>query len=353
MEKRKQCKAYKNRKRCQASIGRLREYVRNNLAVIGARSGNGLLKKLRMRNPDRSFNKEEKRWYSWMMDKRRTMKEKAEMKELNALVNYSSQGKGGSCRGCEIDGVYVECSFSTRVPGGKASVLPNTNCLLCSETRLKTYVYDETVPQCMTKAARCGSIFRSLKTYYAWREEHPAVYDAAMDRIIRWVPELKDYFERAVANDKIKTGLCRGCEIDGVHVECIFSPSVPGGKVIPRPHTSCLLCSETRLKTFESVKKRWLYGVLLSLLKRYYAWREEHPAVYDAVMDRISRWVPELKDHFERAAAKAKVKHMPPVVKHKPAVSLEERGARPVQRKHATTQFSCRRTSTKRKHGRT
>ena len=39
--------------------------------------------------------------------------------------------------------------------------------------------------------------------------------------------------------------------------------------------------------------------------------------MYDAVMDRITRWVPELKDYFDRAAATAKVKH-------KPAVSLEE-----------------------------
>ena len=65
--------------------------------------------------------------------------------------------------------------------------------------------------------------------------------------------------------------------------------------------------------------------------------------MYDAVMDRITRWVPELKDHFERAAAKAKVKH-------KPAASLEERAAGPLPRKHVTTQFSCRVTSTERKH---
>ena len=48
------------------------------------------MKKLRTRNPDLSFNKEEKRWYSWMRDKCRTAKEKADMAELNALVNYSA-----------------------------------------------------------------------------------------------------------------------------------------------------------------------------------------------------------------------------------------------------------------------
>ena len=70
-------------------IGQLREFVRNNLVVLRARSGHGLLNKLRARNPDLSFNKEEKRWYSWMRDRCRTAKEKADMEELNALVNYS------------------------------------------------------------------------------------------------------------------------------------------------------------------------------------------------------------------------------------------------------------------------
>ena len=69
---------------------RLREFVRNNLVTLRARSGDGVLQKLRTRNPDQSFNKPEKRWYSWMRDKRRTAKEKADMAELNALVNYSA-----------------------------------------------------------------------------------------------------------------------------------------------------------------------------------------------------------------------------------------------------------------------
>ncbi|MCH2074679.1 MAG: hypothetical protein MK130_07450, partial [Puniceicoccaceae bacterium] len=47
-------------------------------------------------------------------------------------------------------------------------------------------------------------------------------------------------------------------------------------------------------------------------LKIFYAWREEHPAVYDAAMDRVIRWVPQLKDNFERVAAKAQVKHKLP-----------------------------------------
>ena len=85
-------------------------------------------------------------------------------------------------------------------------------------------------------------IARSLKAYGAWRAEHPAVYDAVMDRITRWVPELKDQLEG------YNPRLCRGCEIDGVHVECSFSTRVPGGKAISHPNTVCLLCSETRLK---------------------------------------------------------------------------------------------------------
>ena len=66
-----------------------------------------------MRNPDLSFNKEERRWYSWMRDKCRTAKEKADMAELNALVNYSAGYRKQACRGHEIDGVHVECSLTS------------------------------------------------------------------------------------------------------------------------------------------------------------------------------------------------------------------------------------------------
>ena len=88
--------------------------------------------------------------------------------------------------------------------------------------------------------------------------------------------------------------------------------------------------------------KRSIWPIARSF-KAYCAWREEHPAVYDAVMDRITRWVPELKYRFERAVAKAKVQH-------KLAASHEERAAGPRPRKHVMTQFSCRVTSTERKH---
>ena len=166
------------------------------------------------------------------------------------------------------------------------------------------------------------------------------MYDAVMDRITRWVPELKDYFDRAAATAKVKHkpavsleecaaadkqqheeprasakvsrrstsaspssarkcpshALCRGCEIDGVHVECSFSTRVPGGKAKPGyPNTRCMLCSETHLKM---LGKRTI-GVINCRLRAYGAWRAEHPAVYDAVMDRITRWVPELKDQLE------------------------------------------------------
>ena len=42
--------------------------------------------------------------------------------------------------------------------------------------------------------------------------------------------------------------------------------------------------------------------------------------MYDAAMDRIKRWSPKLKDHFERAAPGKKVKHTAPA-------SLEKRAA--------------------------
>ena len=122
----------------------------------------------------------------------------AVMDRITRLVPQRFEGYNPRlCRGCEIDGVHVECSFSIRVPGGKATSFGNTRCLFCSETRLKTYVYDDSPP--MTKAARCGVILRLLRAYCAGREEHPAVYDAAMDRITRWVPDLKGTLERVAA----------------------------------------------------------------------------------------------------------------------------------------------------------
>ena len=61
------------------------------------------------------------------------------------------------------------------------------------------------------------------------------------------------------------------------------------------------------MKTLETLEKRGRFAQIVRSLKAYYAWRKEHPTVYDAAMDRITRWVPELKDHFEE-----KVKHRPP-----------------------------------------
>ena len=85
--------------------------------------------------------------------------------------------------------MHVECSFSTRVRGGKAVAIRvrGTSCLLCSETRLKTF-----------GEISIRSIARSLKAY------SPVVYEAVMDRITRWVPELRDYFERAAAKVNVK-----------------------------------------------------------------------------------------------------------------------------------------------------
>ncbi|MCH2143498.1 MAG: hypothetical protein MK077_10950, partial [Phycisphaerales bacterium] len=232
-----------------------------------ARSGDGVLQKLRTRNPDLSYNKEEKQ-YSAGYNPRLCLE----------------------CGGCEIDGVHVECSFSTRVAGGKVQGLPVRGsasrfaCLFCSEPRLKTL-------ETLEKRGRFAQIVRSLKAYYAWQQEHPAVYEAAMDRITRWVPELKDHFEDKVkhkppASDQLREFMrnnlvtfrarsgdgvlqklrtrnpdlsynkeekrysagynprlcleCEGCEIDGVHVECSFSTCVPGGKVqgVPVLHST-------------------------------------------------------------------------------------------------------------------
>ena len=128
------------------------------------------------------------------------------------------------------------------------------------------------------------------------------MYDGVMDRMTRWVPDLEDHFERAAAASleecvaQRRSGACRGCEIDGVHVECSFSTRVRGGKAVATSTrvrgvrgTSCLLCSETRLKTLGKI------GIcsIGRPLKAY------SPVAYDAAVDRITRWVPELKDTFE------------------------------------------------------
>ena len=76
--------------RRKRTIDQLREFVRNNLVELQARRGDGLRKKLRTRNPDGTWNKEEKCWYTWMQDICRTAREEAEMEELNAVVNYSA-----------------------------------------------------------------------------------------------------------------------------------------------------------------------------------------------------------------------------------------------------------------------
>ena len=82
---------------------------------------------------------------------------------------------------------------------------PNTVCLLCSETRLKSH-YGITLAdrQDFRPQGTGRSCARLFKIFYAWREEHPAVYDAAMDRITRWVPELKAHFEEKVKRKQCK-----------------------------------------------------------------------------------------------------------------------------------------------------
>ena len=66
-------------------------------------------------------------------------------------------------------------------------------------------------------------------------------------------------------------------------------------------------------------------------IRAYRAWREEHSAVYDAAMDRITRWVPQLKDNFERVATTTKGKHKPP------AQESVKGTTRTTKRKHEST----------------
>ena len=62
------------------------------------------------------------------------------------------------------------------------------------------------------------------------------------------------------------------------------------------------------------------------VVEAFCAWREARPVGYDAAMDRITRWVPELKDRFERAVCKVNVTH-------EPVASLEERAAGPTRKR--------------------
>ena len=122
-KKRRQCKAMQNRTRCQAytasacseyckgcclkgarkrTSDQLYQFVSLKQAMLQARIGDGLLKKLRTKYPDGTYNKEEKRWYSWMRDPRRTITELNVVKALNELVN--ARGGGGE-RTRNLDGI--------------------------------------------------------------------------------------------------------------------------------------------------------------------------------------------------------------------------------------------------------
>ena len=79
-------------------------------------------------------------------------------------------------------------------------------CLFCSETRLKSY--GGTCSGTRVTELRHGTrmqyhaIVRALKIYYAWRGQHPEVYDAAMDRLSRWLgPGRKNEFVQEI-NDE-------------------------------------------------------------------------------------------------------------------------------------------------------
>ena len=94
-------------------------------------------------------------------------------------------GRQHLCHACEVDVVHVECFFSTRVSGGRVMVRhPYTVGLLCSETRLKTFL-----------GAWRARFVGLLQTCYVWREEYSVLYDTVTDRITRWVPRPRPVWE--------------------------------------------------------------------------------------------------------------------------------------------------------------
>ena len=88
------------------------QFVHAKRAILQARSGDSVFKRLRTRNSHGTDNKVEKCWYSWMSDPRRTTMELNVMKELNELVNA---GGGGGERTISPNGTHTKeekCCYS-------------------------------------------------------------------------------------------------------------------------------------------------------------------------------------------------------------------------------------------------
>ena len=94
------------------------------------------------------------------------------------------------CQGSVIDGAPVPCVCNAHTPMTPARLHRGSQCMFCCEDNMKT---------ALEKRNGKGAFVRILKTFHVWRAEHPMPYTTAMDRIARWVPDMKNYFDIAAA----------------------------------------------------------------------------------------------------------------------------------------------------------
>ena len=112
------------------------------------------------------------------------------------------------------------------------------------------------------------------------------MYDAAMDRITRWVPGLKDHFERAMAK---------------VEVQHKPAASMEKRVAADKPQREEQWASAKVSRRSTSVSPNFARNCPSKALCRCCEIDGMHV-----------EWAPQLKDNFERVAAKAQVKHKPP-----------------------------------------
>jgi hypothetical protein len=85
------------------------------------------------------------------------------------------------CGGWTVDGVHVHCKFSHRHKGEKAIPFKHRGqCLFCSEGLLTAVV---------ATIHGKGCIVRGLKKFVGWKGERPDIYDEAVQRLQKWLPD--------------------------------------------------------------------------------------------------------------------------------------------------------------------
>ena len=131
------------------------------------------------------------------------------------------------------------------------------------------------------------------------------MYDAAMDRITRWAPKFKYLFERVAAKDKVK-------------------------------HKSPASLEERAAADKQQREEQWASAKVsrrsTSVSPNFARNCPSKSLCRCCEIDGMHvEWAPQLKDNFERVAAKAQVKHKPP------AQGPVKKNTRAPKRKHEGT----------------